>query len=230
MCVEINLTKPLISKFKRHGRTRFIAYEGIHLACFLCGMYGHNHEACPRKAVTTAARDSSQTGEKEDDGLTGANQLVVQKQQATVVDHSATFGSWMLVTRTDNRQRRKSEVGGKARTGRDESHQGRSRFQPLADVQEDHVQGEVTGQKLAPTEVAPERNHTSPAAAQALEKPRSQRRANVIVSERQIENQTGKAKASAAEKGEATSGRQRKSGASRNVAEEEDHVVEVVAS
>ena len=37
MCVEIDLEKPLISKFQLRHKVTKIGYEGIHLVCFNCG-------------------------------------------------------------------------------------------------------------------------------------------------------------------------------------------------
>ncbi|KAJ9187288.1 hypothetical protein P3X46_002761 [Hevea brasiliensis] len=41
MCVKVDLTKPLLSKFKFRRRIHKIEYEGINLICFECGVYGH---------------------------------------------------------------------------------------------------------------------------------------------------------------------------------------------
>ncbi|XP_019189026.1 PREDICTED: uncharacterized protein LOC109183401 [Ipomoea nil] len=50
ICVEVDITKPLISKFNYKGRTRSVEYEGIHMVCFACGIYGHDPDACPKLA------------------------------------------------------------------------------------------------------------------------------------------------------------------------------------
>ncbi|XVF50455.1 hypothetical protein PTKIN_Ptkin04bG0102100 [Pterospermum kingtungense] len=47
LCVEIDITKPLLVKFKLRRRIRKIEYEGIHLVCFNCGVYGHRKDTCP---------------------------------------------------------------------------------------------------------------------------------------------------------------------------------------
>lgn len=46
ICVEVDLTKPLLSKFKLRNQIRRIEYQGLHLICFGCGVYGHRKEEC----------------------------------------------------------------------------------------------------------------------------------------------------------------------------------------
>ncbi|CAI0502330.1 unnamed protein product [Linum tenue] len=46
VCVEIDLTKPLLSKFKVVGLEYEIKYEGLHNVCFQCGRYGHSQANC----------------------------------------------------------------------------------------------------------------------------------------------------------------------------------------
>ena len=47
MCMEINLEKPLISKFQLRHKIRKIEYEGIHLVCFSYGRFNHRKDECP---------------------------------------------------------------------------------------------------------------------------------------------------------------------------------------
>jgi len=46
MCVEVDLTKPLLSKFRLNGRVWGIQYEGLKMICFKCGGQGHKEDAC----------------------------------------------------------------------------------------------------------------------------------------------------------------------------------------
>ena len=39
ICVEVDITKPLLERFKLRRRIRRIEYEGIHLVCFQCEVY-----------------------------------------------------------------------------------------------------------------------------------------------------------------------------------------------
>lgn len=44
--VEIDLTKPLKSKFRFRRHIHTIEYEGLHSACFHCGKFGHRIDLC----------------------------------------------------------------------------------------------------------------------------------------------------------------------------------------
>lgn len=46
MCVEVDLTEPLLVKFQLRRRIERIEYEGMHLVCFECGYYGHRGDIC----------------------------------------------------------------------------------------------------------------------------------------------------------------------------------------
>lgn len=47
LCVEVDLAKPLLSKYKMRRQIRRIEYEGLHLFCFECRMYEHMQDSCP---------------------------------------------------------------------------------------------------------------------------------------------------------------------------------------
>lgn len=47
LSVEVDLSKPLIAKFRMRRRIWRLEYEGIHLVCFRCGKYGHKEEIYP---------------------------------------------------------------------------------------------------------------------------------------------------------------------------------------
>ncbi|XP_058765952.1 uncharacterized protein LOC131639472 [Vicia villosa] len=91
MCVEVNLTKPLLAMFSIKGRRYKIEYEGLHLLCLHCGRYGHYKEGCPLlvKGKMVESNRSVEIGEsstselrilKEPDAVDGP-WTVVQKQR-----------------------------------------------------------------------------------------------------------------------------------------------------
>ncbi|CAN1294981.1 hypothetical protein LINPERPRIM_LOCUS22675 [Linum perenne] len=46
ICVEVDLSKPLLSKYRLRRRIRRIEYEGLHMICYACGCYGHGQGEC----------------------------------------------------------------------------------------------------------------------------------------------------------------------------------------
>ena len=68
ICVEVDLAKPLVSKFMHRRRVRRIEYEGIHLVCFGCGMYGHRKENYPmvQKETSVESEKTREGGASED--------------------------------------------------------------------------------------------------------------------------------------------------------------------
>lgn len=49
MCVEVDLTKPLLAMFEIQDRCYTVEYEGLHLLCLTCGRFGHYLDGCPNK-------------------------------------------------------------------------------------------------------------------------------------------------------------------------------------
>ncbi|CAI0446129.1 unnamed protein product [Linum tenue] len=84
VCVEVDLTKPLLSQFKIEGVTYLIQYEGIENICSNCGMYG-------KKAHQCQCQNLMQTGEDEDMQGTG------QETPPTNPTEGQVYGEWMTV-------------------------------------------------------------------------------------------------------------------------------------
>lgn len=49
MCIEVDLSKPLLPYYFIKGEQYRIEYEGLHSLCFLCGKFGHINVNCPDK-------------------------------------------------------------------------------------------------------------------------------------------------------------------------------------
>ena len=47
LCVEEDLLKLLVAKFKPRRRVKRLEYERLHLVCFCRGLYGHRKESRP---------------------------------------------------------------------------------------------------------------------------------------------------------------------------------------
>ncbi|CAN1182671.1 hypothetical protein LINPERHAP2_LOCUS36103 [Linum perenne] len=51
VCVEIDLSRPVLGEYIIDNRILFIEYESLENICFSCGFYGHKIDRCP--ALTT---------------------------------------------------------------------------------------------------------------------------------------------------------------------------------
>ncbi|CAN1133019.1 hypothetical protein LINPERHAP2_LOCUS7404 [Linum perenne] len=91
ICVEVDISKPLVSKYRLRRRVRRIEYEGLHTICFSCGCYGHQQENCSvQKAdVGVVAEGSSYVNPI-------FRPEVVSEDRPEVTEE---FGPWMIVKR-----------------------------------------------------------------------------------------------------------------------------------
>ena len=95
LSVELDLTKPLLSKFWFKGKVWKIQYEGLRMICFNCGKIGHAEEKCP---------DHLHSGEDMD--LNEANPAPnTPIQPSPQPDEAHDFGEWMLVKKPPPRRR-----------------------------------------------------------------------------------------------------------------------------
>jgi len=99
MSVEVDLSKPLLSKFKLHGRVWRIQYEGLRLICFKCGKIGHEEETCPLNGQAN--------------GDIGDYKRIRHNPTMMVPPlrpkYKEEFGSWMLVKKSPRRKSARSE-------------------------------------------------------------------------------------------------------------------------
>ncbi|CAN1153892.1 hypothetical protein LINPERHAP2_LOCUS19690 [Linum perenne] len=95
ICVEVDLSKPLLSKYRLRRRVRRVEYEGLHTICFGCGCYGHEESACPE----TVDADKSLPG-----STSFSNPVFNEAERGEErpeVDED--FGPWMKVKRQSRR-------------------------------------------------------------------------------------------------------------------------------
>ncbi|KAI9128706.1 hypothetical protein K1719_000189 [Acacia pycnantha] len=90
LAVNIDLTKPLISKIQVDGEVSFVEYEGLPSICFNCGRYGHLQDLCPEKMATL-------------DGKTSETVSVPEPQPVKPSRDMVNFGEWMMVQRRPRR-------------------------------------------------------------------------------------------------------------------------------
>ncbi|XP_028779657.1 uncharacterized protein LOC114736045 [Neltuma alba] len=123
--VQVDLRKPLLPLYIIGNKERPITYEGLHLLCFCCGMYGHTERECKERK---GAEDGGCGKEKGADGIV----------------ECFIFGEWSKVQyRRRPRRFPQSEKRGNAADGGNEINMG-SRFAGL-NVVEESVQEENKG-------------------------------------------------------------------------------------
>jgi hypothetical protein len=108
LCVEVDLTKPLLAKFKLRRRIRRIMYEGLHLICLHCGQYGHKQELCPH--IAHESQDEPSEKEMTGDPLGSLVRLEIMD----------SYGAWMIVDRRHRRPSKKTVVEEKRGNGKGE--------------------------------------------------------------------------------------------------------------
>ncbi|CAN1121622.1 hypothetical protein LINPERHAP1_LOCUS6180 [Linum perenne] len=94
VCVEVDLTKPLLGKYMIEDKVLKIEYESLENVCFDCGAYGHKKEDCILVPKPNGVAVS----------VAGAAIPVEQEQKA----EEQVIGEWMTVQR---RNRKKSAKG-----------------------------------------------------------------------------------------------------------------------
>ncbi|XP_021838157.2 uncharacterized protein [Spinacia oleracea] len=116
LSIEIDLTKPLLSKFWLNGKIWKIQYEGIRMICFKCGTMGHNEEECSTFKQPEAPQDNL---------VTITNQLMHSSVQDDSIhkapEEEEDFGSWMLVKKPVRKRVTKQDRGGQ-NTGKGNSN------------------------------------------------------------------------------------------------------------
>jgi hypothetical protein len=111
ICVEVDLTKPLLAKFKLRRRVRRIMYEGLHLICFQCGQYGHKQETCPySKMKTHDDRDADTLSGRNTEQCPRTECPMADADPATRLEITENYGDWMIAQRRRRRQNRKGAV------------------------------------------------------------------------------------------------------------------------
>ncbi|XP_021747123.1 uncharacterized protein LOC110712972 [Chenopodium quinoa] len=88
--IEVDLTKPLLSKFRMNGRIWKIQYEGLRMICFKCGKLGHKEEQCD---ILHKDENSSNAH----DNVLHNNDI--SRAKASKPEVHDQFGAWMIVQR-----------------------------------------------------------------------------------------------------------------------------------
>jgi len=89
LCVDVDLTKPLLSKFRLNGWIWRIQYEGLKLICFHCGKHGHKDNVCPLRSTRQSEGVNALHSDHASPGTVPAPRP----------EDEELYGSWMMVKR-----------------------------------------------------------------------------------------------------------------------------------
>lgn len=109
LCIEVDLTKPLLSKFRLNGRVWKIQYEGLRQICFKCGHLGHKEDNCVVYGKEQGEQEVIQ--EEVVNGKEKANQVGTHKEENLKPEEVDNYGTWMMVQRTTKRNIPRPRVG-----------------------------------------------------------------------------------------------------------------------
>ncbi|XP_019151954.1 PREDICTED: uncharacterized protein LOC109148674 [Ipomoea nil] len=116
ICVEIDISKPLLAKFWIEQEVCPIEYVGIHLVCFGCGRYGHKKEQCGEGIGKKVREESGQEVDMREvasEETQFHEPALMEKTISRDQCKSEKYGSWMLVTRKERRSNRRNGNRGK---------------------------------------------------------------------------------------------------------------------
>ncbi|XVF27193.1 hypothetical protein REPUB_Repub14bG0086000 [Reevesia pubescens] len=116
LCIEVDLTKALVSLLFIGKHKQVVEYEGLHMVCFHCGKFGHKQETCP-------ARVSCEPPSQTDASPVSTNQEAVPSDEK--------YGPWMLAQRRNQRPQRDDARIGKAKEGSDSRRNKGNQFAVL---------------------------------------------------------------------------------------------------
>ncbi|KAF7822535.1 receptor-like protein EIX1 [Senna tora] len=111
ICVEVDLSKQLLAKFTLRKKTRRIEYEGLHMICFSCGVYGHRKENCPLNKKEQVI-DLNKTEQEHHSNPVESVPEIVQE----------TYGAWMHAKKTFRRPPAKKDAAPASRVAKNGSN------------------------------------------------------------------------------------------------------------
>ncbi|CAN1193206.1 hypothetical protein LINPERHAP2_LOCUS41935 [Linum perenne] len=132
ICVEVDLSKPLLSKYRLRRRVRRIEYEGLHTICYSCGCFGHVQDQCHNKEEETKV---------EAPGDMVFNPVFQNKGvEDPRPEVEEDFGPWMKVSRAGRRGKKTAPVSSAPPPAADPSFG--NQFNALADFDPPSADGD----------------------------------------------------------------------------------------
>ncbi|KAF7827642.1 reverse transcriptase [Senna tora] len=135
LCVELDLSKPLLSQYYVHGRVRNIEYEGLHLICFECGVYSHDLEHCPvRRARLEKEKQDKEKGITSEDPNNEGKRAGKEYSQ---------YGAWMIVDKPRRPRRARTITQNLLNDIREDDQPHGSRFAALEILDQDNTENQT---------------------------------------------------------------------------------------
>ncbi|XP_031111999.1 uncharacterized protein LOC116015971 [Ipomoea triloba] len=138
VCVEVDITKPLLAKFTLRNKVRPLVYEGLHQICFKCGTYGHTVETCSLNHAEHVSHGSSADDSTRPEEASGASNGNKDGQKGREQGSGETslirpeimedYGTWMIAPKRkrnytknqENRNQGARDYGKKNHEGKDQ--------------------------------------------------------------------------------------------------------------
>jgi hypothetical protein len=107
ICVEIDLTLPVVGKVNVNGHWYQVQYEGLHIICGSCGCYGHHTRDCKQDPgqKTPANTTTEHQGSRPDniavvmEPVIDQNKEKENSQERGLGNINETHGEWLVVQR-----------------------------------------------------------------------------------------------------------------------------------
>jgi hypothetical protein len=107
ICVEIDLTLPVVGKVNVNGHWYKVQYEGLHIICGNCGCYGHHTRDCSKNSVQQTPTDPTtkehgdrtevSAGTQEQDAVQNKESANSKGKESGIIND--THGEWLVVQR-----------------------------------------------------------------------------------------------------------------------------------
>lgn len=138
VCIEINLDQPVVGRVWFRGRWFHVEYEGLHLLCKRCGIFGHVSRNCT-VATESKGEPAVNGGSEEQLAAEGASPTQgATKENPNETGVSAEnhrkgdlYGDWLVVNKGKRQPQNKSrQRSGVAKEGKVDSRDSRRKNSP----------------------------------------------------------------------------------------------------